>query len=298
MRCRCRISSAVEDYAKAIYALEQRATARRLDQRAGRAAGRHRRVGVGDGQEARRARARHARALPRRRADARGRRRSRSRSCATTGCSSSTWPRTLGVPWDRVHDEAEVLEHVLSEELEELIAAKLGNPTHDPHGDPIPTRDGSTSTRRRPRRWTSSSAGARGTLRARLGLRPRDAALPRRARHRARRRLRGRSTSSRSTARCSCASATRSTCSAARSRAAMRVEERARPDATPAPPHRDAVAPPSLERAPARPRARRGCAAGCACSARRSSRASPTSTRATSPPTSPAARSTATCCCG
>src|SRR5919201_5819035 len=49
---------------------------------------------------------------------------------------------TLGVPWDRVHDEAEVLEHVLSEELEELIAAKLGNPARDPHGDPIPTRDG------------------------------------------------------------------------------------------------------------------------------------------------------------
>jgi DtxR family transcriptional regulator, Mn-dependent transcriptional regulator len=49
---------------------------------------------------------------------------------------------SLGVPWDRVHDEAEVLEHVLSEELEELIAAKLGDPTHDPHGDPIPSRDG------------------------------------------------------------------------------------------------------------------------------------------------------------
>ncbi|MEA2374623.1 MAG: DtxR family transcriptional regulator, Mn-dependent transcriptional regulator [Thermoleophilaceae bacterium] len=48
---------------------------------------------------------------------------------------------SLGVPWDRVHDEAEVLEHVLSEELEELIAAKLGDPTRDPHGDPIPTRD-------------------------------------------------------------------------------------------------------------------------------------------------------------
>src|SRR6266516_2790584 len=47
----------------------------------------------------------------------------------------------LGVPWDRVHEEAEVLEHVLSEELEELIAAKLGNPTRDPHGDPIPTPD-------------------------------------------------------------------------------------------------------------------------------------------------------------
>ena len=49
--------------------------------------------------------------------------------------------QSLGVPWDRVHAEAEVLEHVLSEELEELISAKLGDPTHDPHGDPIPTRD-------------------------------------------------------------------------------------------------------------------------------------------------------------
>src|SRR4051794_23424729 len=49
--------------------------------------------------------------------------------------------QSLGVPWDRVHDEAEVLEHHISEELEDLIAEKLGNPTHDPHGDPIPTRD-------------------------------------------------------------------------------------------------------------------------------------------------------------
>ena len=48
---------------------------------------------------------------------------------------------TLGLPWDRVHDEAEILEHVLSEDLEERIAAKLGNPTHDPHGDPIPSAD-------------------------------------------------------------------------------------------------------------------------------------------------------------
>src|SRR4051794_40834121 len=49
--------------------------------------------------------------------------------------------QSLGVPWDRVHAEAEVLEHVLSEDLEARIAAKLGNPTHDPHGDPIPDRD-------------------------------------------------------------------------------------------------------------------------------------------------------------
>jgi DtxR family Mn-dependent transcriptional regulator len=48
----------------------------------------------------------------------------------------------LGMTWDRVHEEAEVLEHAISPELSELIAAKLGNPTHDPHGDPIPTASG------------------------------------------------------------------------------------------------------------------------------------------------------------
>jgi DtxR family transcriptional regulator, Mn-dependent transcriptional regulator len=47
----------------------------------------------------------------------------------------------LGMPWDRVHEEAEQLEHVISEELEELIARHLGDPTHDPHGDPIPSAD-------------------------------------------------------------------------------------------------------------------------------------------------------------
>jgi DtxR family Mn-dependent transcriptional regulator len=48
----------------------------------------------------------------------------------------------LGMSWDRVHEEAEVLEHAISPELSELIAEKLGNPTHDPHGDPIPTASG------------------------------------------------------------------------------------------------------------------------------------------------------------
>jgi DtxR family transcriptional regulator, Mn-dependent transcriptional regulator len=47
----------------------------------------------------------------------------------------------LGMPWDRVHDEAEVLEHYISEELEERIATALGDPRRDPHGDPIPDRD-------------------------------------------------------------------------------------------------------------------------------------------------------------
>jgi DtxR family transcriptional regulator, Mn-dependent transcriptional regulator len=48
---------------------------------------------------------------------------------------------SLGMSWDRVHAEAEILEHVLSEDLEQLIARKLGNPTVDPHGDPIPDAD-------------------------------------------------------------------------------------------------------------------------------------------------------------
>ena len=47
----------------------------------------------------------------------------------------------LGMPDDRVHEEAEVLEHYISEELEALIAAKLGEPSHDPHGTPIPGPD-------------------------------------------------------------------------------------------------------------------------------------------------------------
>jgi DtxR family Mn-dependent transcriptional regulator len=48
---------------------------------------------------------------------------------------------TLEMPWDRVHAEAEVLEHVISEELEQLIAEALGHPTIDPHGDPIPSAE-------------------------------------------------------------------------------------------------------------------------------------------------------------
>src|SRR5215212_8786477 len=70
---------------------------------------------------------------------------------------------SLGVPWDRVHEEAEVLEHVLSEDLEALIAAKLGNPTHDPHGDPIPTRDGRIEERAT-QALDSLESGQRGTF--------------------------------------------------------------------------------------------------------------------------------------
>lgn len=48
----------------------------------------------------------------------------------------------LGYPWDRVHDEAERLEHAASDELIERLAAALGHPTVDPHGAPIPTVEG------------------------------------------------------------------------------------------------------------------------------------------------------------
>jgi DtxR family Mn-dependent transcriptional regulator len=133
-------SAAVEDYAKAIYALERRgggavstnALAERLDVTPGSASGMVRKLadldlvthepyrgvqltpkGVRVALEV----LRHHRLL------------------------ELYLAESLGVPWDRVHDEAEVLEHVLSEELEALIAAKLGNPTHDPHGDPIPSAD-------------------------------------------------------------------------------------------------------------------------------------------------------------
>ena len=49
----------------------------------------------------------------------------------------------LGYRWDEVHDEADRLEHVISEQFEARIAAALGHPNHDPHGDPIPSPDGS-----------------------------------------------------------------------------------------------------------------------------------------------------------
>ncbi|MBV9465760.1 MAG: metal-dependent transcriptional regulator [Solirubrobacterales bacterium] len=134
-------SPAVEDYAKAIYALERRgeedavstnALAERLGVTAASASGMVKRLGelglvahrpyrgvalTDDGRRVALEVMRHHRLL------------------------ELYLVKSLGVPWDRVHAEAEVLEHVLSEELEELIAAKLGDPTHDPHGDPIPTRE-------------------------------------------------------------------------------------------------------------------------------------------------------------
>ena len=81
---------------------------------------------------------------------------------------------TLGLDVDAVHDEADRLEHVISEELEERIDRALGFPTHDPHGDPIPDadlsgrpREGLAATRRPARERpcaTESRAGSHGRV--------------------------------------------------------------------------------------------------------------------------------------
>src|SRR5438067_11398316 len=55
--------------------------------------------------------------------------------------------KVMGMAWDEVHDEAEQLEHVVSERLIERIDEMLGRPTHDPHGDPIPNHEGSITPR-------------------------------------------------------------------------------------------------------------------------------------------------------
>src|SRR6266852_5685436 len=55
--------------------------------------------------------------------------------------------RELGYSWDKVHDEADKLEHVISEEFEDRLDALLGHPTVDPHGDPIPSKDGVITAR-------------------------------------------------------------------------------------------------------------------------------------------------------
>jgi DtxR family Mn-dependent transcriptional regulator len=91
--------------------------------------------------------------------------------------------QALGYGWDEVHQEAERLEHVISEELEERIAEALGHPPFDPHGDPIPTRDLTLPQGRGltldqaplgPARVARALAQDRGTLNllARLGLVP------------------------------------------------------------------------------------------------------------------------------
>ena len=70
----------------------------------------------------------------------------------------------LGYKWDQVHEEAERLEHVISERFEERIAEAMGHPTHDPHGDPIPASDLSLPTGDASVPLQDLPVGVRGTL--------------------------------------------------------------------------------------------------------------------------------------
>jgi DtxR family Mn-dependent transcriptional regulator len=70
----------------------------------------------------------------------------------------------LGYSWDKVHEEAERLEHVISEEFEEKIFEALGRPTRDPHGDPIPAKDG-TLVAGNHERLSDMEPGAAGVIR-------------------------------------------------------------------------------------------------------------------------------------
>jgi DtxR family transcriptional regulator, Mn-dependent transcriptional regulator len=130
------LTAAVQDYAKAIYALETRdgtvsttALAERLDVRPASVSGMLRKLAVLGLVEHERY---HGVRLT-----------ERGRLVALEVIRHHRLlelylAQTLGVHVDEVHDEAERLEHVLSEELEQRIDKALGFPTHDPHGDPIP----------------------------------------------------------------------------------------------------------------------------------------------------------------
>lgn len=79
----------------------------------------------------------------------------------------------LGYSWDQVHDEAERLEHVISERFETRIAEALGHPTHDPHGDPIPGKDLQMPAEVGRVRLDDLCSGDRGAF-ARVGAQDRD----------------------------------------------------------------------------------------------------------------------------
>lgn len=78
----------------------------------------------------------------------------------------------LKMPWDTVHREADRLEHAISEDLAEALALALGEPTSDPHGDPIPARDG-TLPPSAAARLADQAPGARLVL-ARVGVQDAD----------------------------------------------------------------------------------------------------------------------------
>jgi DtxR family Mn-dependent transcriptional regulator len=81
--------------------------------------------------------------------------------------------QALGYGWDEVHDEAEKLEHYISETFESRMAAWLGNPSHDPHGDPIPDSDLNLPSTRGQTLLTDQEPGFDGRI-VRVGTQDRD----------------------------------------------------------------------------------------------------------------------------
>lgn len=67
--------------------------------------------------------------------------------------------RKLGVPWDEVHDEAERIEHAISDRLEDYLDRAMGYPSHDPHGDPIPAKHQRTEPEEHHLALTDAPAG-------------------------------------------------------------------------------------------------------------------------------------------
>ena len=132
------LSAVAQDYLKVIWTAQewsQRAGVHEIARRADRRLGVHR---VGGRAQTRRSGSRRPRAATARSRSPRQGAPPRSRWSAGTGCIETFLVHELGYGWDEVHDEAEVLEHAVSDLLIARIDAKLGHPERDPHGDPIP----------------------------------------------------------------------------------------------------------------------------------------------------------------
>ena len=144
-----RFSPAVEDYLKAIYEVDEEtagaaagtaALADRLGVTRAAVTGMLKKLSAGPDRLVTYARYRGARLTPRGRKAA-------LEVLRHHRLLESYLTAALGYSWDEVHGEADHLEHVISEELEERIAAYLGDPLSDPHGAPIPKKDGSLPRR-------------------------------------------------------------------------------------------------------------------------------------------------------
>ena len=83
----------------------------------------------------------------------------------------------LGMPWDEVNAEACMLEHAISERVEDRLVELLGNPQTCPHGHPVPPRDLTVPVRSRERRWRRSTAAAKRSCAASASRCPRSCAI-------------------------------------------------------------------------------------------------------------------------